>query len=266
MPARARKEATTPNGLAPALIKPDRSADQHQASPCPETGCLGCAARHIAISASLNDDELMLLEHAAQHRPFSAGSTIIHEGDAADSVFTISSGVVRQTRLLSDGRRQIMGFLFTGDFIGMTRKASYGYGAEAITDVDLCRFARRDIDALAEKFPKLRARLLDIAYDGIDAAQGQMLLLGRKTATERVATFLLDVLERQSRTEPGNATITLRMTRGDIADYLGLTIETVSRAFSRLKQAKVIAVKDVYQVAILDLPRLVSLSGDSEDG
>lgn len=175
----------------------------------------------------------------------------------------ITSGTVRLSRLLHDGRRQVMGFLFPGDFIGLTRRDSFAFSAEAITDTDSCNFALDDLDTLSEDNPRLQRKLYEMACSELDAAQEQMLLLGRKSALERVASFLLEVRQRQLRQGDDESRITLSMTRGDIADYLGLTLETVSRSFSRLRQEKVIEIRETYRVALLDCRRLQELSGNA---
>lgn len=176
----------------------------------------------------------------------------------------ITSGTVRLSRLLHDGRRQVMGFLFPGDFIGLTRRDSFAFSAEAITDTDSCNFALEDLDTLSGDNPRLQRKLYEMACSELDAAQEQMLLLGRKSALERVASFLLEVRQRQlqQKDKDDEDCITLPMTRGDIADYLGLTLETVSRSFSRLRQEQVIEIRETYRVDLLDCQRLQELSGN----
>ncbi|WP_035724243.1 helix-turn-helix domain-containing protein [Fodinicurvata fenggangensis] len=192
-----------------------------------------------------------------------AGATLIREGDPMTFACNITSGTVRLSRLLHDGRRQVMGFLFPGDFIGLTRRNRFVFSAEAITDTDCCNFALEDLETLSKDNPRLQRKLYEMACSELDAAQEQMLLLGRKSALERVASFLLEVRQRQLQQGDDEDCIILPMTRGDIADYLGLTLETVSRSFSRLRQEQVIEICETYRVDLLDCPRLQDLSGNS---
>src|SRR3546814_7558200 len=127
-----------------------------------------------------------------------AGSSIADEGDAADHVYNATGGAVRLNNLLSDGRRAVTGFLFAGDFLGLTARDTYACSAEALTPVRLCRFPRRKLEQLFVELPNLELRLLVIASSELAAAQDQMVLLGRKLAREKVASFLLQHSPRQA--------------------------------------------------------------------
>jgi CRP/FNR family transcriptional regulator len=157
---------------------------------------------------------------------------------------------MRVYKLLPDGRRQITGFLFAANFLGIAASAGYSYSADAITDVQLCRFRRRQLRALFERFPKLESRMLGIATDELTAAQDQMLLLGRKTASEKLASFLLGMAKRARADGAAVNHVPLPMTRADIADYLGLTIETVSRTLSRFKRSGLIDIGDGHSITL----------------
>jgi CRP/FNR family transcriptional regulator len=185
-----------------------------------------------------------------------AHQPIFDEADPADHVYSVTAGVVKIYKLLPDGRRQITGFLFPGDFLGLTHNESYAYCAEALVETKLCRFSRRRLEELMSEIPHLEARLLGMASHELAAAQNQMILLGRKSARERVVSFLLAMSERAARGgQPANP-VTLAMTRGDIADYLGLTLETVSRILSRLKSDRLIEPLGEKQVRLADIPAL----------
>lgn len=234
-------------------------------STCLPDGCANCMASHLAICSDLDDEQMIHLSSLIDHMKVTAGRMIFQECDDAVAAFTVTSGVVKQYKLLSDGRRQIIGFHFAGDLIGLPRGATYPATAEAVTDVTLCRFPRKRLSALMDDYPALEKRLLAKVRDELQTAQEQMLLLGRKTAQERIATFLLHLSDRAA---PGcldaDGRLTLHMSRGDIADYLGLTTETVSRCFTRLRKAGVIQVDAHGHIAIVGHEHLEALSGSGD--
>ena len=162
--------------------------------------------------------------------------------------------------MLPDGRRQITGFLWPGDFFGLAFDQSYSYTAEAVDGIELCRFPRAKIEALFREFPKLEHRLLSMAGNELIAAQDHMMVLGRKTAEERIATFLILLSRRSERAGQDGNPIDLPMNRADIADHLGLTVETVSRTFTQLRKNKLIDLPDPRHVTIMDRPRLEAVS------
>jgi CRP/FNR family transcriptional regulator len=189
-----------------------------------------------------------------------AGDTLFAEGEAADSLYNITSGTLMVYRLLPDGRRQVTGFLFPGDFVGLGSEALYRYTAEAITPATLCRFRRRELQEALERFPAMEKRLFGMASHELAAAQDQMVLLGRKTAQEKVASFLLMLSQRAERRGQKPNPIAVPMSRAQIGDYLGLTIETVSRVFSKLKSSGVIKPLIGDRVEILDRDRLAAMA------
>ena len=161
---------------------------------------------------------------------------LFFEGDAARYCFKLLSGTVRSCKLLADGRRHIHQFLLPGDFVGLESGDSHRSTVEAVEDAILLRYPRRELEQLIDRQPDLGRRLLGLLRGDLSAAQAQLLLLGRKSAIERLASFLLSLAERRG--EHGR--VALPMTRNDIADHLGLTMETVSRVFSQLKTRGVI--------------------------
>ena len=181
------------------------------------------------------------------------GETLFAEGDDADSIYEVVSGTLRLYKLLPDGRRQIMGFPTAGHLLGLAPEGSHVYTAEAITEVTLCRYPRASFDRLVDNVPGLARRLWNVTSDELRFAQDQLLLLGRKTATEKVASFLL-LLADQQKSE--DETVAVPMTRSDMGDYLGLTIETVSRTLTKLKRDKLIALPSLDKIEILDSDRL----------
>jgi CRP/FNR family transcriptional regulator len=225
-------------------------------SPCP-----ACKVRDVVVCGSLDDAELPAISSIKSVVDLERGAPLFHAGEPAEHVFNVTGGVIRVYKLLADGRRQITGFLFPGDFLGIANDFAYAYGAEAVTYASVCRFKRRDIEALLARFPKLEHRLLRIASHELAAAQEQMMLLGRKTARERVASFLVMLSQRAaSRGLPDNP-IPLPMSRGDMGDYLGLSMETVSRTISGLRRHALIADTPDGGVEILDREQLNEISG-----
>lgn len=190
------------------------------------------------------------------------GEILFAEGDAADSIYEVVRGMVRLYKLLPDGRRQITGFLSSGQLLGLAPAGLCVYTAEAITEITVCRYKRAAFERLIDEVPGFAKRLLAVTSHELEAAQDQMLLLGRKSATEKVASFLLLMADRHGEEMEE---VQLRMTRGDIADYLGLTIETVSRTLSRLKQDGVIALPSCTHVEIRDRDGLEDLAAGSTD-
>jgi CRP/FNR family transcriptional regulator, anaerobic regulatory protein len=201
-------------------------------------GLMPHGGRHIAALSSLQRK--------------APGETLFSEGDEATSVYEIQRGVVRLYKVLPDGRRQITGFLSTGHLLGLAPNGRCVYSAEAVTEVTLCRYQRRAFERLIDEVPGFAKRLLSAASDELRAAQDQMLLLGRKTATEKLASFLLMISEQQG----GGDAVDVPMARNDIADHLGLTIETVSRTFTKLRQDGLIALISPARIEIHDRDQL----------
>jgi CRP/FNR family transcriptional regulator len=232
------------------------------AAPLPiEAGhpCFGCAVRELAVCGSLESAALHAFKTRAPTVHYAAGNTVVFEADEAAYVYTLTSGLLRLSKLLPDGRRQIAGFLFPGDFLGITMEEEHAFTAEAVASSTLCQFPRRHFDAFVAENPELERRLYAVAAHELAAARAQLVLLGRKTATERVASFLLMLA---SRCPAWNACdeVELPMSRADIADYLGLRIETVSREISALKAARVIQLTGRQSFRVIDRERLELLA------
>ncbi len=190
-----------------------------------------------------------------------AGQGFIEEGDSAGFFYNITGGTARLFKSMPDGRRQITGFAAPGTFLGLAAQAHYGFAAEALEPMRVCRFSRAALEALMEDFAALEHRLLEIACSELVLAQDHMLLLGRKTARERLASFLLarGAMSSDCPLAPRfnqHRLVTLPMSRADIADYLGLTIETVSRTLTKLKTDRLIALPDAHSIDLLDPTRL----------
>jgi CRP/FNR family transcriptional regulator len=161
---------------------------------------------------------------------FSPGEAIFWEGDEARQIFDVLEGVLRMCKVLPDGRRAIVGFIYPGEMLGLSFHDHYLFTAEAVIDVKVRRIPRVRFFALVNESPVVQPLLIAHLCDEMSAAQDQMLLLGRKSAEERVVSFLLAV-HRKSAIDDH---IVLPMSRLDMADYLGLTAETVSRTMTSL--------------------------------
>jgi CRP/FNR family transcriptional regulator len=222
--------------------------------------CESCEIRDISVCRSLTPPDMARLQAIITSAFVDAGRPIIHEGEPAENLFNVVTGAVRLYKLLPDGRRQITGFLFPGDFLGVALNETYVYTAEALSPVRLCRFPRRRLEALLRDLPNLEHEMLNEVATELVAAQEQMLLLGRKTARERVTSFLLRLAKRADRHGRQANPVALPMSRADIADYLGLTTETVSRTITRLRRANIVAVANRYEIEILDRMALEALS------
>jgi len=193
-------------------------------------------------------DALVALEHIGTRLSFSRNAEIYAEGHSADWWYKVISGTVRVCKLLADGRRHIAEFCFSGDWFGIDSGAGRPCLAEAVDDVAVMRFPRKAIERLIDQNPALARLLRDTMVRDLANAHGRTLLLARMTAPERVAAFLLETFERRDRTK----TLELPMSRNDIADYLGLTIETVCRTLSGFKRDGVIAIPNPHRIELLD--------------
>lgn len=181
------------------------------------------------------------------------GQPVFHEGDPVKRVFMLANGSLKIYTLLADGRRQITGFMFPGDFLGISIDDEYAFSAEALVRSELWWFTRDAFDRFVEDNPKVERELYRLAAHELAAAQSQMVLLGRKTAAERLASFFRSLIERQELVAgEKQAEFDLPMSRLDIADYLGLTKETVSRMLAELRNRKLIRLASQDRVEIID--------------
>ena len=218
--------------------------------------CFHCPARMSDLCAGVPDTELKLLAAISTHLHMAPGETLILDGDASDNVYNVVSGTLMMTRLGADGRRQILAFLPTGSFVGFSSDQLYRFNVEAVSGAELCRFERKKLEPLFDAYPEMERRFRQMAARVIEASLDLVFTLGRRNATERIAAFLLHLRDTQresAETPPGpHHAWSIPMTRTDIADYLGLTIETVSRVLSRLKAKGVIRLPTLHSFEIAD--------------
>jgi len=229
--------------------------------------CRSCTRRFDSLCGVLDCTELDRLDDMMTHQVFESGATLIYEEDEAESVYNISEGVLRLTKLLPDGRRLVTGFLYPGDFVGLAFHDRYSYSVEAVSTVEVCRFPRLKLEGLLKEIPKLESKLLGMMSNEIKEAQDQMVLLGRKSPAERMASFLLAFSRRRMEKQIGRHfadvpqdDFTLPMSRQDISDYLGLTIETVSRTITKFGKEGIIEIKGRKGICILQRERLEDMA------
>ncbi len=212
---------------------------------------------------------MAMLEMMKSYKTYPAGSPIIFAGDRMKFVGSVVTGLARLSQTMEDGRRQMVGLLLPSDFVGRPGRSYAVFDVEATTDVVLCRFERKPFEKLLKDIPHLRERMLEMALDELDSAREWMLLLGRKTAREKIASLLIIIARRQNAVQgekDADVSFDLSLTREAMSEYLGLTLETVSRQINALKKDKIIALEKKRRVVVKDFARLLSETGDDEDG
>jgi len=227
--------------------------------------CASCEARHRGICGALEPNQLVALAKTSKKHKVAAGGELIGEAESVDHYSNVLTGVVKLTKTLSDGRQQIVGLQFAPDFLGRPFKEESAIAAVAATDVELCSFPRRALERMMAEQPHLEHRLLQQTLKELDQARDWMVTLGRKTAPEKIASFLLMIARNIDPTAaPGvsSAAFDLPLSRAEIADFLGLTIETVSRHFTRLRGEGVIRIENNRHVIVDDLGRLAARAGE----
>lgn len=228
--------------------------------------CDTCVVRHKAICAVLSEAELNDFNKIARQRLIPAGQVIASESDIAFA--NILDGVIKLTKLLADGRQQIVGLQFPPDFLGRIYAEETPYYAQAATNVKLCAFPRDGFEAMLKRYPGLERRLFENTLNELDSARDWMLLLGRKSAEERVASLLMMMARRaptigcRHATEANFAQFSLTLTRAELADFLGLTLETVSRQLTKLKTTGIIELIDSREITVPNLKELESIAGN----
>ncbi|MEO1533010.1 MAG: helix-turn-helix domain-containing protein [Pseudomonadota bacterium] len=232
--------------------------------------CATCPIRDRAVCTYAKDDDLRSLESIKFYRNYEPGQEILAAGEKMDFVGSVVEGVVSLSKTMADGRRQMVGLMFASDFIGRPMRESVPYDVTAVTEVRLCLFKRVRFEGVLRSSPDIERRLLEMMLDELDAARDWMLLLGRKTAQEKIATFLLILARRVTLSKGQDAqdgvSFTLPITREAMADYLGLTIETVSRQFTTLRKEGIIALEGTRTVRVPDFLALLDAAGEDADG
>ncbi len=221
--------------------------------------CADCAIRCSSVCAALDKAELRELVRLGRRIHFLSCETVFGQEEMTTSVYNLLEGVMRLYKLLPDGRRQIVGFALPGDFLGMAISARHGFSADAIGTVAVCRFSKTSFTRFTEEKPHLLRRINELTILELSRAQDHMVLLGRRSAEEKVATFLLSWRDRLAQLRGPENSVPLPMSRQDIADFLGLTIETVSRTFTKLERDRVIGIQPG-SVCLLDPARAEAMA------
>ena len=232
--------------------------------------CGDCPIRHRAVCARCETDELNRLEQIKYYRSYQAGQTVIWSGDRMEFVGSVVTGIATLTQTMEDGRRQMVGLLLPSDFVGRPGRPTAAYDVTATTDLVMCCFRKKPFEEMMAATPHIAQRLLEMTLDELDAAREWMLLLGRKTAREKIASLISIIARRDAalhlRRPAAALSVDLPLTREEMADYLGLTLETVSRQISALKKDGVITLTGNRHDTIPDLDRLMEEAGDDSDG
>ncbi len=232
--------------------------------------CGTCPIQHRAVCSLCNRDELGKLEAIKYYRSYEAGQTVLWAGDQMGFVASVVTGIASLSQGMEDGRTQMVGLLLPSDFIGRPGRDTAPYDVVAVTNLTICAFRKKPFEELMLTTPSLASRLLEMTLDELDSAREWMLLLGRKTALEKISSLLTILASRDATlykkaTRNGMA-FDLPLTREAMADYLGLTLETVSRQISSLKKAGVIHLEGKRRVVIPDMNQLMTKTGDDMDG
>jgi CRP/FNR family transcriptional regulator len=202
--------------------------------------CAQCSVRLIAFCGILEDKDILQLETISKNKNIPKGNSIFLQGDEVKTFYNIKQGSVKIYKLSHDGRKQIVGFMYPGDFLGMSDQDLFTYNAEALEDTKLCQFNKTVLENFFLKFPMVESKILNLVNHELAAAQDQIFLLGKYSAKERLLQFFLNISSQREKLGWGGNPIRLSMPRSDIANYLGLTIETVSRTLSELKNDQII--------------------------
>ena len=232
--------------------------------------CEDCPIRYNAVCAKCDEDELRELEEIKYYRTYEAGQSVFFAGDELEFVGSIVSGVASLTRTMPDGRVQMVGLLLPSDFMGRPNRTTIDCDIVAETDLMMCCFRRKPFEKLIETTPHVGQRLLEMTLDELDAAREWMLVLGRKTAREKISSLLCMIAVRTAslslQPASGKTEFKLPITREAMSNYLGLTIETVSRQMSALKKDGLISFDGKRDIAVPDLEALMAETGDDSDG
>lgn len=225
----------------------------------PTGGCQQCPVRPLSVCSGLQRPEFRELEAVARRSNYRDRAILFDEESGDAHVHVVTAGVVRLFKILADGRRAGLGFALPGDFLALSSNGAHVCSAEAVGSVSTCKISRGDFVRLLDAKPNLRARLHDETINELSLARDQIVLLSRYSARERVAAFLVNLRKRWKRVNGQTCNVALPMTRQDIGDFLGLTIETVCRTLTALAREKLILIVPD-GVRILDLARLETLA------
>jgi CRP/FNR family transcriptional regulator len=223
--------------------------------------CRACEARHGGVCGAMNTQQLAELSKYTTRKKLASGAELQGQGEKIAAYANILKGVVKLTKMLSDGRQQIVGLQFAPDFLGRPFSTESSLTVEAATESEICSMPKAVLDRLVAGSPELEHRLHNQALAELDEARDWMLTLGRKTAQEKVASFLYMIATHFDPESLDETNFDLPLSRADIADFLGLTIETVSRQMTKLRADGVIQVENNRHVRVPDMDRLAEVAG-----
>lgn len=203
--------------------------------------CKSCSVKLIAFCGVLEDEDISKLESISYDKKISKSENIFNQGDEANKFYNLRTGSIKIYKISPDGRKQIIGFLYPGDFLGMSSEEEYSYSAEALEDTILCSFSKTKLENFFIQHPIIEKKILAITNQELSVAQDQIFLMGKYSAKERILKFLLNISEQRRKIGWVENPVKLSMTISDVGNYLGLTIETVSRNLAILKKEKIIS-------------------------
>ena len=218
-----------------------------------------CSIDGMTFCDSLLHHEVATLNSISINIRLTHGKSLFEESDPADFVHIVNDGVVRLSRTLSDGRRTVIAFALPGDFIGLLQEEEHSCSASALGPVSTCRIPRNSFAAYVDSKPHFLRRLNFHLANDLKLARDQMILLGRRNAREKTAAFILTMRDRWIRVNGQSIYVALPMTRSDIGDFLGITIETVSRMLWTFAREKLIVIVPD-GIRILDLHGLMEIA------
>jgi len=198
--------------------------------------CAKCGSRSVGLCASLDAGALDDMSSESERLSVEHRDAVFRQGDPARYVYTLTEGMARLTRVLPDGRQAVIGFRFAGDIIGFTPDSEHAFGAEMLTRGTVCRLDRRRLEQMFRRYPVMERRFLELCVRELSTSQDHILVLGQLSAEERVAAFLVSLVAAQERRGHVGPVFDLPATRADIGEFLGLTLETVSRAISAFRK------------------------------
>lgn len=204
--------------------------------------CETCRVRALSLCAAIMPAELAELDELSTEIMFDANSTLFDQDEPAEAAFNITTGAVRLSRISADGRRQIVGFALPGDFLGLSMADRTLFSAETIAPTRACRFPRKAFSALLDTKPHLLKRLHVMASHELALARDQVIILSRNTVEQRMAVFILTMRDRWQRVLGESVHVPLPMTRRDIGDFLGMTMETASRQMTKFAREALISI------------------------
>ncbi len=222
--------------------------------------CSRCGSRVTGICAALDIDGLDEIAYETRRTSVKPRESLYREGDPALSIIMIMTGTAKLSRLMPDGRQQVLGFRFAGDILGFTQDKTHSADADMLTDGQICRMTRPQLDAMLTRFPATQRRLIDMCSKELALTQDQLVTVGRRHAEQRVAAFLLSLSEAARCRKLSPKALDMPMTRAEIGDLLGLALETVSRAFSALRKRGLVQETGGHRIELPDLEALALLA------